>query len=467
MTGLTIALPDPLWQSITAALDSELESAAVLTARLVDGPDDTLTLLARHLTWVPDDAYLRRDPDQLVIASPGCVPALGASADDDSGAIFVHTHPGAPAQPSPLDQVVDDQLAGPFRTRTRQRWYSHLIVGGTPDQPEVHGTAIDDQGRTLPLRAVRVVGPRLRILVPTASAAGDDDAGDGGGGGDPATFDRQIRAFGPAGQRLLRALHVGVVGAGGTGSAVIEDLARLGVGALTILDPKNLTAGNVTRVHGSGIDDIDRPKTEVAADHLARIGLGTQVAHLNQPVTVEEAARMLRHCDVVFGCTDDNAGRLVLSRHGYWYLAPVIDLGVIIDRNEDLVAGIYGRITTIGPAAACLLCRGRIDMTRARVEALTPDEHSRLSAEGYIPGQGEPDPAVVAFTSLVAAHATAELLQRLFGYGPTDLPTEQILHIDRHRISLNTAAIRPGCYCDNNADLGAGDTSPHLDLIWT
>src|SRR3989442_2474424 len=43
-------------------------------------------------------------------------------------------------------------------------------------------------------------------------------------------FERQVLAFGAESQALLQQLHVGVVGVGGTGSAVVEQLARLGVG---------------------------------------------------------------------------------------------------------------------------------------------------------------------------------------------------------------------------------------------
>lgn len=54
-------------------------------------------------------------------------------------------------------------------------------------------------------------------------------------------FDRQVRAFGEDGQQILGRLRVGVVGAGGTRSAVIEQLIRLGFGELDVLDDQALT----------------------------------------------------------------------------------------------------------------------------------------------------------------------------------------------------------------------------------
>lgn len=458
MTGLTIALPTPIWDQLTQALTAGAETAGVLTARPVDGPGDTLTLLSRELHWAPEPTYRHRDLDQLVLTSPGWVSALGAAADDHAAAVFIHTHPGGPARLSPRDRTVDGHLAGTFRARTRQGWYVHLVIGGTPQQPHVDGHATHTDGRTLPLRALRVTGRHLGLHLPDTDRP-DHDPSD--------AFDRHHRAFGPPGQRTLRALHAGVVGAGGTGSAVIEQLARLGVGTLTIIDPKTVTAGNVTRVHGSGHADIGRPKVDVAADHVASIGLGTHVTAITHPVTTLAAAQALRHCDILFGCTDDNAGRLVLSRHGYWYLQPLLDLGVVIRATDQYVDGVYGRLTVTGPDTACLLCRDRIDLARAHAEALPADERSRLAHEGYVTGHHDPDPAAVAYTSLVASHAVAEALQRLLGYGPDTPPSEQILYIDRHELRGNDLPPRPGCYCTQPDNLGAGDTTPHLDLAWT
>jgi molybdopterin/thiamine biosynthesis adenylyltransferase len=66
-------------------------------------------------------------------------------------------------------------------------------------------------------------------------------------------------------------------------------------------------------------------------------------------VSRAQALKLLRHCDVVFGCTDDHTGRLNLSRLAYWYLVPVIDMGVQISAAEGEIRGIFGRITYLAP----------------------------------------------------------------------------------------------------------------------
>ena len=281
-------------------------------------------------------------------------------------------------------------------------------------------------------------------------------------------FDRNIRAFGGEIQGVLGDLRVAVVGCGGTGSAVIEQLVRLGVRHLDLFDPDNLTASNVTRVYGSFPEDVGRPKVDVSATHATRIAPDSRVVPEQFAITREAAARLLLDADIVFGCSDDNAGRLVLSRIATFLLTPVIDCGVLLSGGFDgRLVGIDGRVTVLGPGAACLVCRNRIDLHRAAAEMLSPDEYRRRADEGYAPGLAEIDPAVVAFTTQVAAAAVGELLERLIHYGPNPSPTEMLLRTHEREVSTNDQNPIDGHYCDpRSGKLGIGVTAPFLEQTW-
>jgi molybdopterin/thiamine biosynthesis adenylyltransferase len=173
------------------------------------------------------------------------------------------------------------------------------------------------------------------------------------------------------------------------------------------------------------VKDIGQPKVQVLARHLHCIASDVKCDPIQAMVTLEAAARRLIACDLVFGCTDDNAGRLVLSRLATYLLTPVIDSGVLISSNaEGELTGIDGRITTLCHGQACLVCRDRIDLARAGAELLTPEERVRREDEGYAPALARTEPAVVAFTTMVGATAVSELLERLIGYGPSPRPSE-------------------------------------------
>jgi molybdopterin/thiamine biosynthesis adenylyltransferase/proteasome lid subunit RPN8/RPN11 len=448
----TLAFTEQMWSELCQPLALDVETAAVLIARPAE-MEGRLTLLVRRILWVPDDAYIRRERLALEIASSGYVPALKAAAEDGAVAIFFHTHPGGNPSPSEYDIAVDEQLRDPFELRTDQPLYASLILGGTAASPRFSGTVFVD-GDESPLERVRVVGGRLRLLTRTRS------------GVDASLFDRQIRAFGRDGQALLSALRAGVVGVGGTGSAVFEQLVRLGVGEITVLDDDLLTATNLPRIHESGMGDLELAKVDVARQAAARIGLGTQVRSIPRRVTDLAAARALTQCDVVFGCTDDNRGRAILSRLAYWYLIPVFDTAFLVDTANEQVRGLFGRVTTVMPGTACLFCRNRIDQAQLAAEALPPDERERMAAEGYVPGLGEPDPSIGTYTTLTGTIAVTELLDRLFGFSGPDAPSELLARLHDRMLSTTRAAPREGHYCADTATWGRGDTEPCLEQLW-
>jgi hypothetical protein len=183
-------------------------------------------------------------------------------------------------------------------------------------------------------------------------------------------------------------------------------------------------------------------------------------------VTLEKTARELIPCDVVFGCTDDNAGRLVLSRLSTFLATPVNDCGVLLS-GDGALAGINGRVTTLTPGCACLVCRDRIDLGRAATELRSPEERIRLENEGYAPVLGGVEPAVVTFTTGIASAAINELLERLIGFGPSPRPTEVLFRWHEREISTNNAKPRPNHYCDPESQkIGKGDGNPFLEQAW-
>lgn len=264
-------------------------------------------------------------------------------------------------------------------------------------------------------------------------------------------------------------LCVAIVGCGGIGSAVAEQLTRLGVRRLRLFDPKGLSDSNPTRVYGSTPGDVGQAKAEVLAQHLRRLAPDAQIEANVASITTSAVARDLIGSDLIFGCTDDNGGRLVLSRLSSYYLVPIIDCGVLLSSDaSDQLVGIDGRITTLTPGSACLVCRDRIDMARALSEALPPEERARRQADGYAVALPGVEPAVITYTTAVAAAAVSELLERLIGYGPTPRPSEVLLRFHDREISTNLALPRPGHYCDPQRGLlGKGHVHPFLDMTWS
>ena len=167
----------------------------------------------------------------------------------------------------------------------------------------------------------------------------------------------------------------------------------------------------MNRVYGSASFDDGLAKVAIADRHAAHIGVGTRVAAVRGHLSFKSAMARLRECDLVFGCTDDEWGRSILSRLAIYYVVPVLDLGVVIDPEGEMIRAVHGRVTILQPGYACLYCRERITpdgVAAESIRATQPDRAAGLAAEGYIPGVEAPAPSVISFTSAVASFAVME-----------------------------------------------------------
>lgn len=456
----TLVLPEEIYKDIAAATKVPVETAGVLLARRILDPNGNVRLLARSMHWIPENEYVVRTAVEMVVASSSYIRPLAEAEKNGEIAIWLHTHPAdCPPIPSDKDIRVNAEIADVFRIRTSSEYYSYLILSIT-------GDGFDFTGRIEGEREVDCcsidrlwcVGNRLKFINSFDRPKPAHDP----------FFDRNIRAFGPAIQQTLGDLHVSIVGCGGTGSAVAEQLVRLGVRKMTLIDPDILSDSNITRVYGSTPKDIGRPKVEVQREHLSKIAPSLECEAIQGMITTEAVARKLISADLVFGCSDDNAGRIVLSRLSTYFIVPVIDCGILLasdDRGNLL--DINGRITTMVPGQGCMICRKRVDLIRARTEMMTPDERIRLENEGYAPSLGRVEPAVVTFTTSVAAWAVTELLERMIGFGPDPRPSEVLIRYHDREISTNLASPLGRHFCNPvQGKLGLGITKPFLEQVW-
>ena len=122
---------------------------------------------------------------------------------------------------------------------------------------------------------IRVIGERWRFSYP---GQGEQHIG--------TEFDRQVRAFGAESTGDLSYLRIGVVGCGGTGSAVASLLARIGVRRIVLVDPDRVDETNLNRLHFSTRvnANLGHLKVNIVGDGVARIGLPASVVRLRHHV---------------------------------------------------------------------------------------------------------------------------------------------------------------------------------------
>lgn len=445
------ALMDHLFQP------GQTEQGAYLLCGLSHSAAETRLLVRQLLPVLPQDVICS-SRSHMEIAPQSYMRAMKAADIDDLSFVFVHSHPPGVHDHSPADDETEVSLFRTAYIRIGTPGAVHAsIVFSAHDRSSARIWHPDGSNSTVTI--LRVVGDRFR-LYPDPQSAGFSER----------IFDRQVRAFGSGIQQILRNLRVGIVGAGGTGSAIAEQLIRLGVGRLSLFDEQCLEPSNTTRVYGSALEDAGQHKVEIIRSHSNHIGLATEVVTVPANITHRSAAELLRDCDAIFGCTDDEWGRSILCRIATDYYIPVFDMGVKIDSRDGKIASIEGRVTTLLPGAACLFCRGRITaegVSADVIEKHNKDQIDELRRQGYAPELHENAPAVIPFTTAVASAAIQEFLHRLTGFmGSERTSSEVILFFDQCRTRTNWVSPQAGCFCGDRQSWGRGDQQPLLGMLW-
>jgi adenylyltransferase/sulfurtransferase len=128
-------------------------------------------------------------------------------------------------------------------------------------------------------------------------------------------YSRQIvlPEVGEDGQRKLRAASVLVIGAGGLGVPVLQYLAAAGVGRIAIMDHDDLEASNLHRQPLYQIEDIGRPKAQVAAERLSRITNDVRLEAVVARAEPANLAEIIGRYDLTAECTDNLRTKFVVN----------------------------------------------------------------------------------------------------------------------------------------------------------
>jgi molybdopterin/thiamine biosynthesis adenylyltransferase len=436
----------------------ETERAAYLFCSMSSSETEK-RLLVTEVQPVLDDEIESATAFDITLRQSSFLGAIRKAAFSNRCFVFVHSHPEGCPNHSNQDDEEEGLLFKTAYVRIHDPSLVHAsLVFSRPNMPR--GRVWSADGTRVPLERVRVIGNRFAFydLVENEQIL------------DLAFFQRQVLAFGEPLQKLLGRLHVGIAGLGGTGSAVHEQLVRLGVGTITACDPEAFERTNINRVYGSRIADDGLAKVKIAERSVTDIGLGTRLRAIEGSITDLDVAGKFRECDIIFGCTDDEWGRAILTKLAAAYLIPVFDLGAQILSDNGTIKSVRGRVTTLAPNSPCLFCRGVITADVIAAEVLNktnPDELQRRLREGYVPELPGHAPAVIPFTSSVASFAIMEMLHRLTGYmGKERNTTETILRFDESKISINSKKAKAGCWCSMPGAWGQGDAEPFLDMVW-
>jgi hypothetical protein len=373
-------------------LGSPYETCAVLFGRAVVKHGRLLRIVVRDVQHVSPGDYRKRSEISAQLRPEIVATVTQRARKSGESLVFVHSHPFSVNEFSAIDDAGEQALLEFLSRRTPGVIHAAVLI--TPDETIARVLGGGE------LLEVAGIGPQIMW------GAGADTT-DGN-----LAFDRQVRAFGAAGQDRLGRMRVGIVGLGGTGSVVLEQLAHLGVSRFLLIDPDTVDRTNLNRLIGATVSDLDLLKIEVAAAHATRINPDIEVESRARSVLLASEAEELADTDFVFCCTDSQGSRAVLNQFAYQYLVPVIDVGVAIVVTKGTISHIAGRTQMLAPGLGCLVCGDLLNPEAVRVDLLTDYERA---ADPYIIGGHEPAPAVISINATIASMAITMFLSVTVG----------------------------------------------------
>lgn len=444
----TLTMLNSHYEQLTKTLFvGDTENGAYLLCSL-SHTDYEKRLIVREVVGIKDSHYLKKDKFELLIKSLSYASIAKRASLNNDVIVFAHSHPDGYFEFSEKDNIEEKKLLEFFSEVIPNKPHATLVL----TKATIKGRVLCPHGWVL-MDKIRIIGKKFYFFDEKDVKINKE------------IFDRQIEAFGEKTQGILNKLHIGIVGAGGTGSSVVEQLTRLGIGEISIFDGDNFESSNVNRVYGTKISDSGVNKADLAKKNSAEIGLNTKINLYKKFITEEYIAKELRNCDILFCCTDNHSSRGIIVRLMTYYYIPVFDLAVKIDSEKGNIKDVIGRLTLLFPNEACLFCRGRINADNIRAESLNQFDYEQELKDGYVPELETRSPAVIPFTTMISAFSISELIHRITGYKGEDVEsTEYLLFFNDNEIRKNRIQATENCVCKKN--IGKADLKNFLDLIW-
>lgn len=156
----------------------------------------------------------------------------------------------------------------------------------------------------------------------------------------PLRYQRNQAMISTRQQLVLFRSKVAVIGCGGLGGYIIEELARLGVGTIVAVDPDVFAEHNLNRQLFCTLALLGQKKVSAAARRVKEINPAVQVLQMATPFNKENGPDLLQGVDVAADALDTIPVRLALAETCRALKIPLV---------HGAIAGWYGQVVTQYP----------------------------------------------------------------------------------------------------------------------
>jgi molybdopterin/thiamine biosynthesis adenylyltransferase len=153
----------------------------------------------------------------------------------------------------------------------------------------------------------------------------------------PARYQRNRKTISTEQQLKLCASKVAVIGCGGLGGYIIEELARLGVGSIKAIDPDVFEEHNLNRQILCTISDLGKSKAEVARARIEEVNPAIEVMAVKEAFSKQNGMYLLQDTQAVADALDSVPTRIELAETCEALGIPLV---------HGTIGGWYGQVTT-------------------------------------------------------------------------------------------------------------------------
>lgn len=435
----TIKMPRSVWDRVHRHLyGTPGEHFAFLFAAWGTSEDGPVFLV--HDAYLVPEMLTRTRSYAYELSIDAYLPAINRAIETHSALIELHNHGGENPRFSTTDLRALPEFVAYALSSLPNRPYAATVWG----DDTVHGKWFERQTGG-DIRSMTVFEAPLTQLAYHDQQTGSDSL----------RYDRQLPWFTAEGQANLAQLRVAVVGLGGTGSHVAQQLTFLGIRDFVLADDDSVDATNLNRLVTATPADIGTPKTMVARRLIRSVASDARVTVVPMGIPSADAISALKEVDVIVGCVDDDGPRFVLNAIAVAFGVPYFDVAVGIEADGGRLVEAGGRLALVRPGGPCLQCMKELDLAEVQHWLRSPQERAFAEERGYVRGQRIHSPAVVSLNGLVASLAVNEFAMLASGTRPVPAYTEIDLLSTGKSIPGQWTAIRrvsrdPQCLeCEN------------------
>jgi hypothetical protein len=215
---------------------------------------------------------------------------------------------------------------------------------------------------------------------------------------------------------------IAIVGLGGGGSHIAQQLAHIGFLNVRLYDRDTAELSNLNRLIGASVNDVEHGKRKTDIARHLMLGVNPDMRIETFPCEWQQEAQSIREADVIISCVDSYAARQDIESTARRFLIPLVDIGMDV-HLVNTKPHISGQVILSLPGGPCMKCLGFLN-----------DQTLQQEAERYGAAGGRPQ--VVWANGVLASIAVGLVVDLLTSWNGIP-PQGEYLHFDgnTHHVS--------------------------------